>query len=559
MAGMQSALEATLQALRLRGCIADATPGLASGIHRALAASAIANAHHPSVYAGFDPTAPSLHLGHAAVMVMLARMQQAGLKPIALIGGATALIGDPTGKREDRPLLSEEAVAANIEGIRRSLATVLDFDASSAGTSSNKVSATLVDNASFYANMPVLGFLRHVGRHFRMNQMLNKDSVRSRLGLDRDSSGAGTASSGSSSSSTETSEGGTSQTAASTGMSYTEFSYQMFQAYDYYILHKQHNCMLQVGGSDQWGNITAGIDLIRRMEGADEATNGSAADTRADVHGLTTPLLTTADGKKFGKSEGNAVWINSDMTSHHSLYQYLLRSEDADVGRLLRLLTLLPDEQIAATLSQHTTKPEAMTAQLLLADTLTGMLRGQSAVASARRSAQLLYGGTGIWSIPTPLAAHTSSIQAPSSSATGSSYLPQRAMLPLISVDDILALSSGGEVPSVTLPSSQVSGASVIDVAVAVGVAKSKSEARRLIESGGLYWNWERVGPKETAWADTASDPAAPGKSGGGALALRRVHLDADFITGSSAASSPVAVAILSSGKKKMYILQVTQ
>jgi tyrosyl-tRNA synthetase len=536
-----SALEIVFRTLRTRGCVSDATPGIAAGVAAALSTKRSLPA---SVYAGFDPTGPSLHLGHAVILVGLARLQRLGLRPIALIGGATALVGDPTGKRDDRPMLSEEVVARNVEGIRRCIGAVLDLEgegqssASSSSASSSRPRALLVNNASFYSGMSFLEFLRVVGRHARVSAMLAKDSVKSRLGAGAEEGAEGGAEGGSP-------EGG--------GISFAEFSYQLLQAYDFAVLHRRYGCVLQLGGNDQWGNMTAGIDLIRRM-----GTGGQeGVPLLAPPHALTVPLLTTADGKKFGKTEGAPVWLDPSLTSDHAFFQYLLRSSDADVRRLLTLLTLLEEGEVEGAMRAHAEKPEKKTAQLLLADSVTALLRGEAAVRSARRTASLLYAGTEMWG-----GAAAGTLAAATSGGDAGSCLPQRALLAELRPEDVLALGSSGEVPLLRLPRARLEGAgqgaTVVDVAVAVGAAKSKAEARRLIEGGGVYWNWERVSAKEGAWAAPAASPATAarpggggGGGGGGPLALRPVVPSRDLVGG--------RVAVLSVGKKRMFVVEVVE
>lgn len=389
------------------------------------------------------------------------------------MGGATALIGDPTGKSVDRPFLSEEEVASNVAGIKRSLATLLDFDTSS--SSSRSTAAICVDNADFYRGMSVISFMRDVGRHFRLSSMLAKDSVKSRLA-------PAEAAPHDASNNTSSSNAASAAAEPAAGMSFTEFSYQAFQGNDFLHLHRTQGAVLQVGGSDQWGNITAGIDLIHRAMGP-----------TAPAHGLTTPLVTTAGGKKFGKSEGNALWLNPELTSHHGLYQYLLNTADADVGRLLRLLTLLPEEEVAAVVTAHEARPDDRHGQRRLAEEVTRAIRGGEGLAAARRAAALLFGGSAAEAGP-------------------------------VTATDLLALAASGDIPSVQLPASELVGKAVIDLAVAVGACPSKGEARRLVKAGGLYLNSVRVeAPDAKVEAHHLLDGAA---------------------------------ALLGAGKKKMFVLR---
>lgn len=466
---MATSFARAVDVLQARGLLSQSTAGLGPALGALLGAG-----QRVGVYAGFDPTAPSLHLGHASVVVMLQRLQREGLKPVALVGGATAMVGDPTGRSEERPLLTREAVAVNAEGIRACLSRVLDF------TGGGATSAVLVDNADFYASTNVLDWLRDTGRHFRVSSMLAKDSVKSRLAAPS-----------------------VEREGAPSGLSFTEFAYQIFQASDYARLHASHGVRLQVGGSDQWGNITAGVELVRRSAGG-------------EAHGLTLPLLTAADGRKFGKSEGNAVWLDPTLTPHHAFWQYLVRREDGEVGTLLRQLTLLEEEEVAATLAEHGKAPEKKGAQMLLADSVTHAFRGQEAVATAHRCAAVLYAGTALWG-----GGGGGEAAAASGSAVFAAHLPQRALLPTLRASDLLELAASGDLPTLSL--SAFASDSVLALAVRSGLAKSKSDARRMAESGGLYWNWERL--------DAAAASRVP----------------TDFIGGS--------VAVLSAGKKRSALL----
>ena len=274
-----------------------------------------------TVYVGFDPTADSLHVGHLVALMVLRRFQKAGHRPIALVGGATGMIGDPSGKSEERNLLSVESLRANVIGMSPQLQRFLNFDC---GTTS----AVLVNNYDWMSKFGYLEFLRDVGKHFPVNVMLAKDSVRSRL--ERDDA----------------------------GMSYTEFSYMLLQAYDFVHLHDEYGCEVQAGGSDQWGNITAGIDLARRLRGV-------------QLYGCTCPLLTKSDGTKMGKTESGAVWLSPEKTSPYHFYQYWINLEDAEVGRCLRFFTDMDREEIESILAEHEQDPGRRTAQRRLASALT--------------------------------------------------------------------------------------------------------------------------------------------------------------------------------------------
>src|SRR6202050_5300907 len=325
-----------LQDLQWRGLVADLANR--EELERLLAPGAAP----VTLYVGFDPTADSLHLGHLIGLLILRRVQQAGHRPIAVAGGAAGRIGDPSGKASGRNLLSQEVLEANIAGIQSQLGRLLDFE-------STTNPALLLNNADWVRPISVLDFLRDVGKHFSVNAMMAKDSVKSRF------------------------EG--------VGISFTEFSYSLLQAYDFLHLNETHGCILQAGGADQWGNITAGIDLIRRKR-----------DVTAC--GLTTPLLTKTDGTKFGKTEGGAVWLSPARTSVYRFYQFLIQVEDAQVIQLLKFFTFLPMEDIAALESQHQATPERRDAHKKLALELTRLVHGESATADAIRASEILFGGS---------------------------------------------------------------------------------------------------------------------------------------------------------------------
>jgi tyrosyl-tRNA synthetase len=366
-----------------------------------------------TLYVGFDPTADSLHLGHLIGLLILRRFQQAGHRPIALAGGATGMIGDPSGKSSERNLLSPEALAANIAGIRGQLARLLDFE-----TKTNP--ALLVNNADWVRPISILDFLRDIGKHFSVNAMMAKDSVRSRM------------------------EG-------TSGISFTEFSYSLLQAYDFLHLFNTHGCVLQAGGADQWGNITAGIDLIRRKN-------------EKIACGLTTPLLTKTDGTKFGKTEGGAVWLSPEKTSVYRFYQFLIQVEDAQVIQLLKYFTFLPQEDISALEEQHKATPEQRDAHKKLALELTRLVHGETATADAIRASEILFGGSleGI---------------------TEAQF------------NEVIA-----EVPNVTLSRSLLgqSGAALPEILQASSLSPSKSQGRKDVELGGVYVNNVRATDAKT-------------------------------------------------------------
>jgi tyrosyl-tRNA synthetase len=372
-------------------------------------------------YAGFDPTADSLHVGHFMGILGLIYAQRNGIRPIAIVGGATGLIGDPSGKTTERPLLTKEDVGRNVEGIKKVLAKFLDFNHPTAP-------ALIVNNLDWFGPMSVVDFLRDVGRAFRLGPMLSKESVKLRM---------------------ESSD---------EGMSYTEFSYQLLQGYDFYRLYKDHGVVLQLGGSDQWGNITAGIDVIRKLEG--ESGHAFA---------LTWPLLLDSNGRKMGKSEGNPVWLSPEKTSPFDFYQYWIREvQDADVERFLKNLTFLPLPEIAAVVAEHQKAPEKRLGQRRLAEEVTRIVHGEEATKQAIAASNTLYGGGG---------------------GGGVEQLDAAAVQALV--------AQGVQAVAVDRAKLEV-GYPVIDACVDSGLAKSKSEARRVMQQGGLYVNNVAV-----------SDPAA--------------------------------------------------
>jgi tyrosyl-tRNA synthetase len=359
-----------------------------------------------TVYAGFDPSSDSLQAGNFVTIMVLAHFQRCGHKVIALVGGATGMIGDPSGKSSERNLLSDEEVKRNTVGIRENLSRFLDFGHTTAP-------AIMVNNADWFWDFSFIGFLRDVGKHFRMGVMLGKESVKKRLDSDA-------------------------------GMSYAEFSYQLLQAYDFLKLNEMHGCRLQVGGSDQWGNITAGTDLIRKIRAT-------------EAYGAITPLICDSAGQKFGKSEGNAVYLDARKTSCYDFYQFFFRTADADVIKYLKVFTFLPLEEISALEEQVRKAPEARAAQKKLAEEITRTVHGEEGLKIAGRASAVLFG----------------------ESMEG------------LHAADLLGIFAN--VPSKELPRSQVEGAGVLDVAVASGLCASKGEARRLVESGGLNINNRRV------------------------------------------------------------------
>jgi tyrosyl-tRNA synthetase len=387
-----------LEDLRWRGMLSETTEGLAE----ALARESI------TAYIGFDPTAASLHVGSLLTVMGLARLQRVGHRPIALVGGGTGLIGDPSGKSVERSLLTFEQTEANAHGIRQQLERFLDF------TPGRPNAALMRNNVEWLRPIGFLDFLRDVGKHFTVNYMMAKESVKRRL-------------------------------EAEEGISFTEFSYQLLQSYDYLVLHDRDRCTLQMGGTDQWGNITAGCDLIRKMRA-----------TR--VHGLVWPLMTTSSGSKFGKTEVGTVWLDAELTSPFRFYQFWLNTNDGDVVGYLKLFTWLDAATIEALTETVKRMPEQREAQRTLAREVTSMVHGVERTATAERASALLFG----------------------SSLAGAT------------ADEILTVFD--DVPSVAVTRSALAeGLSHSELAVRASLVTSKGEATRLIKQGGLYVNDQRV------------------------------------------------------------------
>jgi tyrosyl-tRNA synthetase len=377
--------------LAARGFVQDATPGLAERLR----------AGPVTAYAGFDPTADSLHVGSLVPVMAMAWLQRLGHTPIALVGGGTGMVGDPSGKRTERPVMSLEQVDRNAQAIGRQLQRFLSFEGANG--------ARLRNNADWLRRLALMEFLRDTGKHFTLSFMLQKESVASRLDA---------------------------------GISYTEFSYMLIQAYDFWHLYKTEDCELQLGGSDQWGNITAGTHLVDKREGR-------------SVHGLVCPLITTASGAKFGKSEGGNVWLDPERTSPYHFYQFWLNTDDRDVERYLRLFTFLPLERIAAVIAGHAADPGRREAQRVRAREVTATVHGEAAAEAAMQtSAALFRRGDGAELPPETLA-----------------DMPER------------------RVSRARLPD----GLPVIEVLVASGLASSKADARRGIQGKGFYLNGQPI------------------------------------------------------------------
>ncbi len=383
--------------LEWRGLIADCTDS--TELKKRLAAGPM------TLYCGFDPTANSLHVGHLVPLLALRRFQLFGHHPIAVAGGATGSIGDPSGKTSERQLLTREVLEANIAREKEQLQRWLDFQ-------SQANPARLVDNATWTMPVSYLDFLRDVGKHFSVNAMVAKESVRARM-EDREA-----------------------------GISYTEFSYMLLQAFDFYVLCRDYNCELQIGGSDQWGNITAGIDFCRKKLG------------RAAC-GLTLPLITNAAGEKVGKTVEGAVWIDSQKTSVYRFYQYWVRTDDRDVIRFLKFFTFLLREEIETLEKQHQEKPEARIAHRALAKSVTSLIHGESGCADAIRASEILFGGD------------------------------------LEGISESIFNEVVGEVPSKQIAKASLddAGTPLVEFLVQSGLCSSKGQARKDVEGGGIYLN----------------------------------------------------------------------
>jgi tyrosyl-tRNA synthetase len=356
-------------------------------------------------YIGFDPTAPSLHVGSLLVVMVLAHLQRAGHAPIGLVGGGTGLIGDPSGKTAERQLLTPERVEENVEGIRTQVARFLDFD-----HATNP--ARLVNNAEWLTRLGAIDFMRDVGKHFTVNAMLAKESVKRRI-------------------------------ESEDGISYTEFSYSLLQAYDFMVLYDRYGCTLQMGGSDQWGNIIAGMDLIRRVRGA-------------KAHGIVMPLVTTAAGTKFGKTEAGAVWLDASLTKPYEFYQFWLNVDDRDAGRYLRYFTFFDRHHISELEATSAREPDRRHAQRALAREVTRLVHGEAAVRDAESSAEKLFKGD------------------------------------LRAMTEAQLLEVFGSVPS-SETKVAADGWAIADFLASNAVVGSKSEATRLIRGGGLSVNGQRV------------------------------------------------------------------
>lgn len=396
--------------LKWRGMIHDITPGTEEQLAKEVTAA----------YVGFDPTADSLHIGNLVSIMMLKHFQKAGHKPIALVGGATGMVGDPSGKSEERKFLSEETLQHNLEGVKAQLESFLDFN-------SGENSAEIVNNYDWFKDFSLLGFLRDAGKHLTINYMMSKDSVKKRL---------------------------------ETGISFTEFSYQLIQGYDFYHLNKEKNCKLQMGGSDQWGNITTGTEFIRRLGGG-------------DAFALTCPLITKADGSKFGKSEGGNIWLDAKRTSPYKFYQFWLNQSDEDALKSIKIFTMKTEVEINDLAKQHDEAPHLRLLQKALAEEITITVHSQEALDNAIEASAILFGKS------------------------------TEENLKKLSADDVESVFEG--VPQTTIePSSLTTSIGVVDFLTEVApVFSSKGEARRALKANAVSVNKNKVSEeKEISAAD---------------------------------------------------------
>ncbi|MEN9381176.1 MAG: hypothetical protein RI940_57 [Bacteroidota bacterium] len=396
-----------VQELRWRGMIQDIMPGTEELFEKEMV----------SGYIGFDPTSDSLHIGSLVPILLLVHLQKAGHKPFALVGGATGMVGDPSGKSEERNLLSEETLAINIAGVKKQLSHFLDFN------SGAKNAAELVNNYDWFKDFTFLDFIRDVGKHITVNYMMAKDSVKKRIEGD-------------------------------TGMSFTEFTYQLVQGYDFYWLHKNKNCKLQMGGSDQWGNITTGTELIRRKTGG-------------EAFAFTCPLITKADGGKFGKTEKGNVWLDAKKTSPYQFYQFWLNASDEDATKWIKIFTLLEPSVIDALIAEHTTAPQLRTLQKALAGELTKLVHSEEDLKFAISATEILFGN-----------ATTEVLQS-------------------LNEEQLLQVMEG--VPTVNVTLAQLNeGYDLVSLLADTQIFPSKGEARKMWQAGGLSINKEKINTEFT-------------------------------------------------------------
>ena len=388
-----------IQELKWRGMIHDFIPGLEEQLSKESTAA----------YVGIDPTADSLHIGNLVQIMTMIHFQRNGHKPILLVGGATGMVGDPSGKDSERKLLSEDVIKQNIEGIKKQLLKFLDFD-------SNKNSAEIINNIDWFKDFSFLDFIRDAGKHITINYMMTKDSVKSRL---------------------------------ETGMSFTEFTYQLVQGYDFYYLFKHKNCKVQLGGSDQWGNIVTGTELIRKKE-------------RGEAYALTTPLIEKADGSKFGKSDGGNIWLDENKTSAFKFYQFWLNTSDDDVEKYLKIFTLLDQKQISDIMKEQVENPHYRVAQKELAKQVTCLVHSKDKFELALKASSILFGKSTYDDVAS------------------------------LSEKDFLNVFEG--VPTYEVLEDVIFNSDMIDVlSVQTSVFNSKSEARRMLDSNSVSLNKEKI------------------------------------------------------------------
>ncbi|MBI3483939.1 MAG: tyrosine--tRNA ligase [Acidobacteria bacterium] len=392
-----------LEDFRWRGIVYNVSEGL----------EALAERERLTGYIGFDPSAASLHVGSLLPVMALARFQKYGHRPIAIVGGGTGMVGDPSGKSAERPLLSLEQIEENLQGLRNQLEPLLDFHAA-------ENAALIVNNADWLAPISLMDFLRDTGKYFTVNYMLNKESVKRRLDSED-------------------------------GISFTEFSYMLLQAYDFLQVFDRYKCVLQMGGSDQWGNITAGMDLIKRLR-------------RAQAHGLVFPLVTTATGSKFGKTESGTVWLDPKLTSPFRFYQFWYNTDDRDAGTYLKFFTWLSRAEIEELENTLQTAPQERRAQIRLAREVTRQVHGETALERAEKASRALFGEE----------------------------------ISALTPEELLDVFQ--EAPSTRVERARLhgKGMSIVDLSVLAGLAASKGEARRLLDGGGVYLNNRRIGEANT-------------------------------------------------------------
>ncbi len=392
-----------IEALQWRGMIQDIMPGTEEQLTKEMT----------TAYIGFDPTAESLHIGSLVPILLLVHLQKAGHKPIALVGGATGMVGDPSGKSEERNLLSEDVLARNVAGVKRQLEKFLDFDATKPNA------AEMANNYDWFKEISFLHFIRDVGKHISVNYMMAKDSVKKRLDGDA-------------------------------GMSFTEFTYQLIQGYDFYYLYTQKNCKLQMGGSDQWGNIVTGTELVRRKAGG-------------EAFAFTCPLITKADGSKFGKSEKGNVWLDENLTSPYEFYQFWLNTSDADAARYIKIFTFLQQPEIEQILAEHTGNEYQRKLQKKLAEEVTAFVHGKEHLQRAIQATALLF------SKETMQIVETLSVEALDNTLRG---------VPAVSINKHQLLTSTPD---------------IITFLADASIFTSKGEARKMLQGGGVSFNKQKI------------------------------------------------------------------